>query len=89
MFFNVYTILLIVSGLLLVVTGASIRGQSAGMRVLNIIVGVGFLAYGLYLAFIFDGDSYRVFLYAFIVPILLLVQTFRARRASRQVAQEG
>jgi hypothetical protein len=87
MFFNIYTVLLMVSGVLLIVTGAAISGQGALMRVLNILIGLGFLGYGLYLEFIFDGDSYRVFFYAFIAPIVLLVRTFQARKASRQAGQ--
>jgi hypothetical protein len=87
MFFNIYTILLMVSGALLIVTGAIIRGQGVLMRVLNILIGIGFLGYGFYLQFLFEGDSYRVFFYAFIAPIFLLVRTFQARKANRDAQQ--
>jgi hypothetical protein len=86
MFFNIYTVLLMLSGVLLIVVGASVPGQGTGMRVLNILVGAAFFGYGFYLQFIFEGGSYRVFLYAFIAPILLLVRTFQARRANHRAA---
>jgi membrane-bound ClpP family serine protease len=84
MFFNVYTILLMLSGVLLIVVGASVPGQGTWMRILNILVGAAFLGYGFYLQFLFEGDSYRIFLYAFIGPILLIARTVQARQANRQ-----
>jgi hypothetical protein len=89
MFFNIYTILLMLSGVLLIVVGASVPGQGTGMRVLNILVGAAFFGYGFYLQFLFEGGSYRIFFYAFIAPILLLVRTFQARKASRQAVAAG
>jgi hypothetical protein len=72
-----------VSGVLLVVLGAAMGGQGAVSRVLNILVGLAFFGYGFYLEFLFQGGTYRVFFYAFVVPILLIVRTIQARRAVR------
>jgi hypothetical protein len=79
--FGAYTVLLMVSGVLLVVLGAAVGGQGTLSRVLNILVGLAFFGYGFYLEFLFQGGTYRVFLYAFVVPVLLIVRTIQARRA--------
>jgi hypothetical protein len=55
--------------------------------VIRAIFGVGFFAYGFYLAFLFGGGTYIVFFQAFIVPVLLIVDTFRARARGRQLPQ--
>jgi hypothetical protein len=81
--FQTYTVMLIVSGALLVVVGSAVPGLSAGMRVLNAAIGVAFAGYGLYLAFVFDGGTYHIFFYAFFLPVLLLVNAFRSWGARR------
>ncbi|GIH15090.1 hypothetical protein [Rugosimonospora africana] len=81
--FNAYTILLMLSGLLLVVLGAAVSGQGTGSRVLSILIGVAFFGYGFYLAFIFTGGEYRVFYYAFVVPFLVIFRIVSARRANK------
>jgi hypothetical protein len=81
--FNAYTILLMLSGLLLVVLGAAVGGQGTGSRVLSVLIGIAFFGYGFYLAFIFSGGEYRVFYYAFVVPILVVFRIVQARRANK------
>src|SRR4051794_29895577 len=85
--FDFYAWMLIMSGLLLLVVGATLPGQTVGSRVLNLLFGAGFLSYGIYLEFIFEGGSYRIFFYAFIVPILLVVRTFKARQAAKEARE--
>jgi Ca2+/Na+ antiporter len=87
MFFIFYTLLLVLSGIAMVVVGLAIKDQSALARVINVVAGIGFFCYGFYLMFLFDGDSYRIFFYAFILPILLIVQAFKSRSAAREEAQ--
>jgi hypothetical protein len=82
MFFNIYTILLMLSGVLLIVVGAAVPHQGAVMRVFNIVVGVLFFGYGFYLQFLFQGGTYHIFLYAFIGPALLIARTIQARGAN-------
>jgi hypothetical protein len=80
--FLLYVGLLAISGALLIVMGVSGFGrQSVGLRVLDVLFGLGFLGYAFYLFFIFDGGTYTVFFYAFIVPILLVVRAIRGARA--------
>ncbi len=81
--FNAYTILLMLSGLLLVVLGAAVGGQGTGSRVLSVLIGIAFFGYGFYLAFIFTGGEYRVFYYAFVVPVLVVFRIVQARRANK------
>ncbi|WP_238017423.1 hypothetical protein KZZ52_01180 [Dactylosporangium sp. AC04546] len=79
-----YTAALGISGaILLVLALQPWLKTSTGMRVLNGLIGVGFLGYAFYLLFLFDGDEYRIFIYAFIAPILLLVQTVRQSKAQQ------
>lgn len=81
MSFTLYNALLAISGLLLVVMAATgFGGQKTGARVLNALVGVAFLGYAFYLFFIFDGGTYVMFYYAFVLPILLIIQAFKNRK---------
>ncbi|MET9268333.1 hypothetical protein [Kribbella sp. NPDC003557] len=85
--FSWYVVLLCVSGVAMLAIAAS-KGfeQSAGARAVSALAGVGFLGYGIYLAFIFQGESYWMFFQAFILPALLVVNFVRgalARRAER------
>ncbi|HTF11203.1 MAG TPA: hypothetical protein VK659_23815 [Asanoa sp.] len=77
--FNAYVIALAVSGVIQLVIAGVGFGAGKGMRILSGLFGVGFLAYSIYLAFIFDGVEFRMFYYAFIAPILFIVQIVRAR----------
>jgi hypothetical protein len=82
-------LLLLVSGALLIVVGASLPGQTTSYRVVNVLVGVAFFGYGLYLEFLFTGGKYFVFYYVFAAPVLLVIRTFKARNAAKaaQAAQ--
>jgi hypothetical protein len=88
--FQIYTVMLMVSGVLLVVVGSSVPGYSVGLRILNAVIGIAFFGYGFYLEFLFQGGSYRIFFYVFVVPVLLLIRAVRgwsARRAAKAAAQ--
>ncbi|MEU7575843.1 hypothetical protein [Micromonospora sp. NPDC049240] len=84
--FLIYTLLLLLGGIAMVAVGVAIKEQGTGSRVLNVIVGLAFFAYGFYLLFLFDGGSYRIFFYVFILPILLIVRAVKARREAREQA---
>lgn len=92
--FNIYVLLLIISGLLSLALAFSKVG-AVGERVIRGIIGVGFLGYGLYLLLFFKGGSYEMFFYAFILPILLIVRFFqerskaKAQRAAPQAQQSA
>lgn len=87
MFFLIYDLLLLLGGIAMVVVGLAIKEQSTLSRVANIVVGIAFFCYGFYLMFLFEGGTYRIFIYAFILPILLIVQAFKARKSAREEAQ--
>jgi len=73
---------LVVSGLILL--GLALTGfgsASALVRVLNALFGLGFLGYAVFLVFFDTSDEYRIFLYPFILPVIMLIQAFKARSA--------
>jgi hypothetical protein len=85
--FYTYVIALAVSGVIQLVIAAVGFGSGRGIRILSGLFGLGFLGYAFYLAFIFDSGEFRMFYYAFIAPILFIVQIVRARSArSRETA---
>jgi hypothetical protein len=85
--FSWYVVLLCISGAaMLSIAAAKGFEQSDGARVVSALAGAGFLGYGLYLGFIFEGDSYWMFFQAFFLPVVLVVNFVRsvvARRAER------
>ncbi|HEU4891148.1 MAG TPA: hypothetical protein VFT47_06335 [Vicinamibacterales bacterium] len=83
--FSWYVVLLCLSGVVMVVLAAiKAGGQSVGSRALSAVAGLGFLGYGIYLGFIFDGGSYLMFFQAFILPALLVVNFVRSLFTNHQ-----
>jgi hypothetical protein len=79
--FLFYIAALAVAGLVLIALAAvNFGAQSAVMRFVNGAVGLGFLGYACYLFFIFDGGSFALFYYPFILPVLLIIQAVRNRK---------
>jgi hypothetical protein len=77
--FSWYVVLLIISGIAMIVIGAvNSAGLSKGWRAFNVIAGLAFTGYGIYLGFIFEGGEYVIFFKAFILPVLMVVNFFRA-----------
>jgi hypothetical protein len=79
--FSWYCILLLVSGVILVAF-AGLPGLGRGNRVVNVLFGLGFLGYGVYLVYFFQGGSYFVFFKAFIVPVVLIINSIRGVRGA-------
>lgn len=77
--YNVYDLFLLFSGAALIFM-AFLRGRKP-YRILNGIVGAGFLVYGVYLLAFFQGKTVTVFWYVFVVPILLVARYFNTRSA--------
>jgi hypothetical protein len=85
--FQIYVIALGVSGILLLLTALIGFGSTAGARVVSALVGLAFLGYGIYLEFFLaDGATFSMYYYAFIVPILVLINVFRSRKAKKDEA---
>jgi hypothetical protein len=74
--FSAYVCLLIFSGIAMLVASAAAK---QGTRILDVLFGLGFLGYGFYLAFLFDGGSYAMFFYAFILPVMMIYRTIKER----------
>jgi hypothetical protein len=87
--FSWYVVLLLLSGVVMLVLTAVRVGQKPAGRILNLLFGVGFLGYGIYLGFIFNGGTYVVFFQVFILPVLLVVSSLRsaARRRASAIPQ--
>ncbi|MGM9468243.1 hypothetical protein [Streptomyces murinus] len=77
--FSWYVVLLFISGAAMLILGVvNAGGLSKGWRAFNVIVGLGFMGYGIYLGCIFQGGTYIVFFKAFILPIMVIVNFFRS-----------
>ncbi len=90
--FSWYVVLLLLSGVIMLVMAILPRtGQRTGWRIVNLLISLGFLGYGSYLAFIFTGGTYFVFFKVFFVPLLLVVNFVRtlARRKSSPPARRA
>ncbi|WP_406199265.1 hypothetical protein OH807_16490 [Kitasatospora sp. NBC_01560] len=81
--FSWYVLLLAFSGIAMVVLGAINLGGglSGGWRAINVLGGIAFAGYAYYLAFVFEGNEYRIFFQAFILPVLLIANAVKAMLA--------
>ncbi len=84
--FSWYCLLLMFSGIAMLVI-AVLRNQTTQRRVVRAIFGIVFFCYGFYLTFVFSGGHYWLFFQAFIVPVLLIMDTVRGQTARRRVRQ--
>jgi hypothetical protein len=87
--FKTYVLFLILSGIAMLIIAGVRTGQTKARRLWNGIFGAGFLGYGLYLLLVFHGGHYFIFFYAFILPVLMIVQFFRDRGVVRARQQAG
>lgn len=56
--FSAYALLLMFSGLaMILMAGPRVKHSTRGVRALNALFGLGFLGYGFYLAFLFEGGG--------------------------------
>jgi hypothetical protein len=87
--FSWYVVLLLLSGVVMLVMTAVRVDQKPARRILSLLFGVGFLGYGIYLGFIFNGGSYFVFFQVFILPVVLVASSLRsaARRRASAIPQ--
>ena len=81
--FLVYIVALAISGILLAILAiGGFGGTSVGMRLLNGLFALGFLGYAVYLFFFFEGGEFRMLWYAFVLPVILIIQAIRNRKTS-------
>ncbi|MGW3227879.1 hypothetical protein [Kitasatospora sp. NPDC001095] len=76
--FSWYVVLLALSGVIMVALGAASGGLKVGLRILNVVIGLGLLGYAYYLAFVFEGGTYTIFFKVFILPIGMIVASVKA-----------
>lgn len=90
--FSWYCVLLLIGGLTMIVLGP-MRGQSRSGVTANLVFGIVFFCYGLYLTFGFRGGHYFVSYWVLILPVVLITQTIRSSNGEkvlrRQKAQQA
>lgn len=82
--FSWYVVLLILSGIAML--GLSRFSARPLNVILNLVFGLGFIGYGVYLGWLWSGGTYVIFFKAFLLPVFLLISTARtgfAKRAAR------
>ncbi|MGW6017843.1 hypothetical protein ACWFNS_07555 [Oerskovia enterophila] len=75
--FGFYVTALFVSGIGVIVLALVTSELHPGRRIVNGLIGTAFLSYGIYLAVFLHGGEYRIFLWVFILPFILLGQAMR------------
>ncbi|MBS2962579.1 hypothetical protein KGA66_05940 [Actinocrinis puniceicyclus] len=86
--FSWYCVLLVIDGLTMIVLGR-LRGQSRSGLTLNLVLGIVFLCYGLYLTFGFRGGHYFVSYWALILPVVLITRTIRSSNGEKVRRREA
>jgi hypothetical protein len=84
--FSWYCVLLIGSGVAMLAISPLRRQTNVG-KIANLIFGAGFCCYGFYLVFIFHGGTYIVFFKAFILPVVLIVNTVKSIATRRDATK--
>jgi uncharacterized membrane protein len=80
-------ILLMVGGLTMIVLGP-LRGKSRSGATLNVVLGIVFFCYGLYLTFGFRGGHYYFSYWALILPAVLITRAIRSSSGEKVQRRE-
>jgi hypothetical protein len=83
-----YAVLLVLSGLVMLVVGGIGFRQGVGVRILEVVSGLAFLAYAVYLAFFFDGGRVGLVFWVVLGPILAVGNVQRVKRDRRVKAEQ-
>ncbi|PYC64746.1 hypothetical protein C7C46_32880 [Streptomyces tateyamensis] len=82
--FSIYVVMLLISGIAMVAVAlVNFAQTTTGWRVINAIAGVAFASYAIYLGWFFTGGEYRMFIYAFILPVILIARAVSAGKAAK------
>jgi cation transport ATPase len=81
--FSAYAVALLVAGVVLfVLAGLSAARRAKTSAVVTCaVVGAAAFGYGFYLIFMFQGGTYFVSYYVFVLPILLVVRVLQAQKS--------
>jgi hypothetical protein len=86
--FMAYVIALGVSGALLLLVALIGFGSTVAARVTSAVVGLAFAGYAIYLQFFLaEGATFRKYYFAFIVPVLVIIQVFVSRKQKKEEAE--
>ncbi|MBO1417384.1 hypothetical protein [Streptomyces sp. FH025] len=75
--FSWYVVALAVSGVIMLVIGAVGGGLKVGLRIVNVLIGLGFLGYAYYLTFVFEGGTYYILTKLFFLPVALIIYSVK------------
>lgn len=78
--FQLYVYGLGIAGLISIIMAIVGFGASTGARILTGLVGLGAVAYGVWLAFIDTSTTFNAYFYFLIVPVLAIINAIRSRR---------
>jgi hypothetical protein len=78
-----YVVVLAISGVLMLVFGGIGFRQGIGARVVEVLVGVAFVAYAVYLVFFFTGGRVSFSFWTLLGPALAVANIVRSRRTHR------
>lgn len=81
--FNTYVILLAISGVVMLGVACLPVPQGKASRIIGGLLGLGFLGYAIYLKFVFDGGTFRMFLYVFVLPFIYIARVVKAYASRR------
>ncbi|WP_186627376.1 hypothetical protein [Rhodococcus sp. BP22] len=75
--FGFYVVMLFVSGIVVIGVVLVASELHPGRRVVNGLIGTAFLGYGIYLAVFFQSGEYRIVIWVFILPFIVLADAMR------------
>lgn len=89
--FSAYCVaLLVVSiGMLVLSALSAVRRAKLSAVITTAVVGLAAFGYGFYLIFVFQGGTYFVSYYVFVLPVLVTVRLLQARTPGRQKGQQA
>lgn len=83
--FSWYIVFLFIGGAMMAVLATPVLPRvPVGTRVINGIIAAAMLGYGFYLNFIFEGGTYRMFFYVFVIPVLAIFRTFSEVKKAKE-----
>ncbi len=81
--FEATWVMAIISGIVMLGFGAWVVNSEKNAGLANMAIGVGFLAYGIYLGFFFTGGSYFTSVWLFAAPFLAIGYAIKARKEAK------
>jgi hypothetical protein len=82
-------ITLSISALLMLLAGIIGLGGEGTARAISVLVGLAFAGYAFYLTFVFTSGTYIMPIYAYLAPILVIVNLVRSRNGKKKAEAQA